>query len=122
MSRRANHSPRMSESEIQDAVRLELGDVRKYPELVLWRNNVGQMIDADGRRVVFGVGGKGAADLLGMWAGRFVAIELKTDKGKQTDEQRAFEQLVQRKGGVYVVLRSVEDAREWAAEMRRSET
>ncbi|MGE0206104.1 MAG: hypothetical protein AB7E70_19660 [Hyphomicrobiaceae bacterium] len=113
-----NVSSRMRESEIQDAVRLELGDVRKYPELVLWRNNVGQMIDKDGRRVVFGVGGKGAADLLGLWSGRFVAIELKTDRGRQTDEQRRFELLIQSKGGVYVVLRSVEEARQWAASMR----
>ena len=109
----------MREAEIQDRVRLELGDPTRYPELVLWRNNVGQMIDKDGRRVVFGVGGKGAADLIGMWAGRFVALELKTDKGKQTDEQRKFEQLVLARGGVYAVLRSVEDARAWAAEMRR---
>lgn len=108
----------MKEAEIQDRVRLELGNPERYPELVLWRNNVGQMIDKDGRRVVFGVGGKGAADLIGMWAGRFVALELKTDKGKQTDEQRKFQALVTARGGVYAVVRSVEDARAWAAEMR----
>lgn len=111
----------MREIEIQDRVRLELGDVERYPELVLWRNNVGQMIDKDGRRVVFGVGGKGAADLIGMWAGRFVAVELKTDKGRQTDEQRTFQALVTARGGVYAVIRSVEQARAWAEQMRKEQ-
>jgi hypothetical protein len=112
----------MLESEIQDAVRLELGDPTRYP-LVLWRNNVGQMIDKDNRRVVFGVGGKGAADLVGIWThadgrGQFVAIELKRAKTKQTPEQRDYEQLVTKRGGVYAVIRSVDEARQWAEQMR----
>lgn len=107
------------ESQIQDAIRLELGDVTKYPELWLARNNVGQMIDKDGRRVVFGVGGKGAADLIGMWSGRFVALEIKTPIGRQSPEQKLFQALVEKRGGVYALLRSVEDARQWADSMRR---
>jgi hypothetical protein len=110
---------RVSELEIQDAIRLELGNPTKYPELWLARNNVGQMIDKDGRRVVFGVGGKGAADLIGIWNGRFVALEIKTPIGRQTPEQKLFQALVERKGGVYAVLRSVDEARHWAAEMRK---
>lgn len=108
----------MSEAEIQAAIRKELGDVTRYPELVLWRNNVGQMIDKDGRRVVFGVGGKGAADLLGMFNGRFVAVEIKTPIGRQSPEQKLFQQLVEKRGGVYVLLRSVEEARRWVETMR----
>lgn len=108
-----------TEAQIQDAVRLELGDVAKYPELVLWRNNVGQMIDQDGRRVVFGVGGKGAADLLGMFGGQFVAVEIKTPIGRQSPEQKRFQALVEKRGGTYVLLRSVEEAQQWAASMRR---
>lgn len=111
---------RMTESQIQDAVRLELGDIARYPELVLWRNNVGQMVSADGRRIVFGVGGKGAADLLGMFGGRFVAIEIKTPIGRQSPEQKRFQALVEMRGGAYALIRSVDDARQWAADMRRT--
>lgn len=115
----------MREIEIQDRVRLELGDVSRYP-LVLWRNNVGQMIDKDGRRVVFGVGGKGAADLIGIWThadgrGQFVAIELKAERGRQTPEQLTYQALIESKGGVYAVIRSVEQAREWAEQMRKEQ-
>lgn len=111
----------MKEIEIQDAIRLELGNVTKYP-LVVWRNNVGQMIDANGRRVVYGLG-KGSADLVGIWThangvGQYVEIEIKTPIGKQSPEQAQRQQLVEKRGGVYVVLRSVEDARRWAHEMR----
>ncbi len=112
----------MREAEIQDRVRLELGDPTKYP-LILWRNNTGQMIDANGRRVVFGCGGKGAADLIGIWThadgrGQFVAIELKVEKGKQTPEQRTYQALIESRGGIYAVVRSVDEARQWAEEMR----
>lgn len=114
----------MKEVEIQDRIRLELGDVERYPEIVLWRNNTGQMIDKDNRRVVFGCGGKGAADLIGMWThtdgrAQFVALEVKTPIGRLSPEQKLYQQLIERKGGVYAVVRSVEDARAWVDAMRR---
>lgn len=103
----------MKESQLQDAIRLALGAVRG---LVLWRNNIG-VAEIRGHKVRFGVGGPGGADLLGIYRGRFVAIEIKTSTGKQTDEQRTFQDLVTRLGGEYRILRSVEEAREWAAEI-----
>ena len=101
----------MKESRIQDEIRLALG---RIPDLVLWRNNCG--FDAE-RKVRYGVGNPGGADLIGVYRGRFVAVEVKTPTGRQSDEQRTFQQLVERKGGIYVVLRSVEDAERWIAEV-----
>jgi hypothetical protein len=108
----------MTESQLQDAIRLELG---RDPDLALWRNNVGMAWMRNGAPVRFGVGGPGAADLIGLYAGRFVAIEIKTPTGRLSPEQRTFQQLVERKGGIYVVLRSVDDARAWLATLRASE-
>ena len=51
------------------------------------------------------------ADLIGLYAGRFVAVEVKTLTGRMSKEQRQFEQLVERKGGLYAVCRSADDAR-----------
>ena len=99
----------MKESEIQDRIRLALGAV---PDLVLWRNNIGNAM-IRGAMVRFGVGGKGGADLIGIYRGKFVAVEIKSDTGRQSPDQKLFEQLVLRKQGVYVVLRSVEDAQRW---------
>jgi len=107
----------MKESQLQDEIRLALGRV---DGLVLWRNNIGvgevrHGANERGYKIRFGVGGPGGADLVGIYRGRFVAVEVKTERGRQTEEQRMFQQLVERKGGVYVVLRSVDDAQAWVA-------
>lgn len=104
----------MTEAQIQDAIRLELGQHTDL--IVLWRNNCGSA-QRGGRTIRFGVGGPGGADLIGISRrdGRFLAVEVKTATGRQTPEQRRFQQLVIDQGGIYVVLRSVEEARQWLA-------
>ncbi len=101
----------MTESAIQDRIRLALGNV---PGLCLWRNNCGTA-EVRGYRVKFGVGNPGGADLIGVWNGRFVAVEIKTPTGRQSPDQRKFQDLVESKGGEYVILRSVEDALAWVS-------
>jgi len=80
------------------------------PGLVLWRNNCGVLPMSDGKRIRFGVGNPGGADLIGCYHGRFLAIEIKTRTGKQTEEQRMFQQCVERNGGIYMMPRSVNEA------------
>lgn len=104
----------MTEAQLQDAIRLALG--ARTDVLVLWRNNVG-VAERNGHMIRFGVGNKGGADLIGLYRGRFVAVEIKTPHGRQTLEQRQFEALVQKLGGIYVVLRSVDDAHQWLAQL-----
>lgn len=99
----------MNESQLQDRIRLALGAV---PGLVLFRNNVG-VAELRGHTVRFGVGGPGGADLIGIWNGRFVAIEIKTPTGRQSADQIKFQALVESKGGEYVILRSVDEAKAW---------
>lgn len=98
----------MTESQLQDAVRLELGQCR---EAVFWRNNCGFADMRDGSKVRFGVGSPGGSDLIGVFRGRAIFVEIKTPTGRQSPEQKTFEQLVQGKGGIYVIVRSIDDAR-----------
>lgn len=112
----------MTESEIQSAIRKALG---RTPGLVLWRNNVGKamMPTGSGRMAVrFGLI-PGASDLIGIVTcgkvGRFIALEVKTERGKLRPDQARFLALVQRMGGFACVVRSVEDARA-AVERARS--
>lgn len=100
----------MSEGQIQDDIRLALGGISG---LVLWRNMCGQS-EIRGRFVRFGVGNPGGADLIGLYNGRFVGVEVKAPKGRLSDEQKRWGDLVTRNGGVYVVLRSAEEAVAWA--------
>lgn len=97
----------VTESQLQDAIRLALGGMR---DVVLWRNNIGHAVMAGGQRVTFGVGGPGGSDLIGMFRGRFLAIEIKTPGGKQSDEQRQFQLLVESREGIYLMPRSVKHA------------
>lgn len=103
----------MSESKIQAEIRLALGAEH---DLTLWRNNtgVGTFWVASGKtqRVQYGLC-VGSADLVGLLApsGRFVALEIKTEAGRLTKEQRAFLAHVRQMGGFAAVVRSVEEAR-----------
>lgn len=107
----------MTEGALSDAIRLALAS---EPGLVLWRNNCGMAEHWSGRtvtRVVYGLA-PGSADLVGLLAGRFVALEIKTATGRVTPAQRAWLDLVSRSGGFAAVVRSVEEAHAAVARCR----
>lgn len=111
------------ELEIQNAIRLELGNPTRYPDVLLFRNNCGVLQDADGRYVRYGVGSPGGADLIGLFTtesglARFIAGEVKSPKDEQSDAQVRFGELIEKRGGSYAVLRSVDDARAWIQRLR----
>jgi len=54
-------------------------------------------------------GRKGVPDILGILKGRFLGIEVKTDKGKQSEEQMMFENDCKGAGGLYILARNVDD-------------
>lgn len=54
---------------------------------------------------------KGVSDILGLWDGRFVAIEVKSKTGRLTPEQRTFIQEVNELGGLAFMARSVDDVK-----------
>jgi len=51
----------------------------------------------------------GVSDIIGIYKGRFLAIEVKTAKGKLTVAQVTFQHTVQQEGGIAFVARSVQD-------------
>jgi hypothetical protein len=87
-----------------------------HPRLRMWRNNTGvgwfndngpcRKTDPGARPVKFGVEGQG--DISGIIdGGRRLEIECKTAKGKQREAQIAFEAMITRFGGLYVLVRNV---------------
>lgn len=90
-----------------------------HPALRIWRQNTGVGWFANGqpaRRkdpgaypVKFGVPGQGDLSGLILPSGRRLEIECKTVKGKQSEDQRNFQAMIERFGGLYVLARSVAD-------------
>lgn len=55
----------------------------------------------------------GVSDILGVRSdGQFVAIEVKTKKGRLSENQKAYLQKIKEHGGLAFVARSVEDVKE----------
>jgi hypothetical protein len=56
-------------------------------------------------------GTPGAADLSGLLRdGRRLEVEVKTSKGRQSEQQRKFQAMIERFGGVYILARNADDA------------
>lgn len=96
------------EGKIQAAI---INALRQIPVVSVWRSNV------DHRRPNAKCGIAGQADITGIVKmmihgkpyGIRVEIEVKTDEGKQSPAQKAFQQRVEDLGGIYVLARSVDD-------------
>lgn len=106
-----------SEQQIQQQIRLACssGPAR------LWRNNVGRLLDQNGRMVTFGlcpgssdlIGYRSVtitADMVGQQLAVFTAVEVKSPTGRPTKEQTAFVEHVRSAGGRAGIARSVADA------------
>lgn len=79
-----------------------------HPRLRFWRTNVGRA-QIKGQWVQFNIPGQ--SDLTGLIApgGRFLAVECKRGKGGvQSPEQVAYQQMIERMGGLYVLAPSLE--------------
>lgn len=79
------------------------------PGLRLWRANVG-VARIGGRVVSFGIPGQ--ADLTGIVPdGRRLEIEVKSAVGRQSPQQRSFQEMIERFHGIYILAKSVDDVR-----------
>lgn len=80
----------------------------QIPDALFWRVNVGIGWSPDGRVTRYGLPGQ--ADIAGVLRGRHVEIEVKTPKGRQSQQQERWQRAVERAGGTYVLARSVGEA------------
>lgn len=109
------------EVQIMDAVKAVL---ISDPRCLIWRNEIGHSTHLpDGTKrqgpIKYGLCNPGGADLIGLYAGRFLAVECKTVKGRQSPEQVRFQAAITAKGGVYALVRSEDDARELLTQLQQ---
>lgn len=97
------------ESEISARIRLHLTE--KFPGIITWRNSLG----FDERtKVYYGLGNPGGSDLIGIYRGRFLAIEVKVP-GARTEAKRLlcqdnFIRVIKESGGIAGFAHSPEEA------------
>jgi len=106
----------MREAELQREI---LNAFEYDPNIKLFRNNTG-MIKAENKRLVR-FGQVGSADLLGIVKhfrckkcdasqdGVFLAIEVKSDKGKVTELQKRWQETISKYSGIVLVVRPEPD-------------
>jgi hypothetical protein len=99
-----------SERNVQSQIMLALSQAG----CLVWRNNAGALPDKNGRLVRYGLC-NGSSDIIGLTpCGKFLAIEVKSAKGRVTEAQERFIFVVRSKGGRAGVARSVKEALEIA--------
>ena len=52
---------------------------------------------------------KGFPDILVLHKGKFIGIEIKTKTGKQTEHQKKMQKMIEKNGGEYYVIRSLNE-------------
>ena len=96
----------MREQDIQRLIMLALSEAG----CLIFRNNVGVLKNAAGIPIKFGLC-VGSSDLIGLTpTGRFLAVEIKTSKGRATPEQLRFIEAVRARGGIAGIARSPAEA------------
>ena len=76
-----------------------------------WKNSTGAVKTSD-RYQRYGL--KGSSDILAVAAGgMFWAIEIKTGKAVQNKAQKAFQKAVELRGGIYLLIHSLEELRSY---------
>jgi hypothetical protein len=72
-----------------------------------WRNN--RRAFKTERGGFYRVGTPGAPDIIGCVDGKFAGLEVKTAKGKLSDDQEAFAGRLHANGGRYAIVRNLDD-------------
>ena len=101
--------PKPTEKQIQNAI-LEWLEIRgafawQNDSVGIWDANRGAYRKRMGRFCI-----RGASDILGIWRGWPLAIEVKRHDGKLSDDQEWFLEKFRDAGGIGIVARSLEDA------------
>lgn len=98
---------RIKESELQASI-IQWLIAKRF---MWWRNNTGGMMSEGGHFVRFG--STGSPDIFVVRAGICIGIEVKgTPGGKQSLEQKGFQEKLEEAGGTYILAYSMEDVTE----------
>ena len=93
----------MKEKDIQSAILQYL----KLNKIFHYRNNTGGFRDY--RNHFYRFGALGSPDIVCVVKGKYLAIEVKNERGKQTRHQKEFQDKLEEAGGIYILTRSLDE-------------
>jgi len=95
------------EKQILDYLTLKGFYAWKNPTIGLFDTKRGKFRKPNNKYLISGV-----SDIIAIKQGKVYFIEVKTDKGRQTPNQKLFESNIDVNGGVYILARSIEDLKD----------
>jgi len=103
----------IKESEIQNTICEYLAIRERQKMLVFWRQNTIGTYDAKNKsfRTPSRFSKSGIPDIIVIKAGKFIGLEVKSAIGKQSDNQKIIQLLLEANGGFYYVVRSLDDVK-----------
>ena len=78
-----------------------------------YQNVLGQNVTIGSTTYIPGTGTKGSADISATINGRSVKIEVKIGKDRQSPNQVAYQAMIEKAGGVYIIARDFEGFLQW---------
>lgn len=85
---------------------------KKRKGYMFWRTNNIPVYDGKNFRSMPKYSIHGIPDVIVIWNGQFVGLEIKTNVGKQSDGQKEFEKQCREVGGEYYVIRGIDEVKE----------
>lgn len=75
-----------------------------------YRNNSGAIVsEYKGKKRFVRFGATGSPDIIVVYRGQYIGFEIKDVKGKQSESQVAFQEALEKAGGAYYVIRSIDE-------------
>jgi len=102
----------MKETQIQSIIIDYLSYLENQGKLFFQRTNNTAIYQENRYRRLAKGQKKGFPDIILCYKGYFVGLEVKTDKGIQSIEQKELEETIKRNYGYYFIVRSLEDVKE----------
>lgn len=114
----------MKESLILTACYQYLLVLENMGKAYVYRSNsfAGHLTRANGSRGWINNAKRGCPDLTLLFRGKYIAIEVKNETGRQSEAQKEAQRQIEQCGGLYWIIRSVEELQNKLKELERTLT
>ena len=96
------------------------GQAERISSMGRYIDGTKQVTDCIGRKRTIGTGKyvkstttNGTADISATIKGRSVKIEIKWKKDSQSDDQKKYQQSIEKSGGIYIIIKTFDDFVDW---------